>query len=89
MNKRVFEFAKEVGLTSKDVLERCKKLGHTLPSQLTVMEDKVQMAVRRDLGMIADAASSVSTSPRPRPNCLLRRRSPPLVPPSKPPGPVP
>ena len=40
MGKRLFEFAKELGLTSKDVLERCKKLGHNIPSQLTVVDEK-------------------------------------------------
>ena len=64
MSKRVFEFAKEVGLTSKDVLDRCKKLGHSLPSQLTVIEEDVQAAVRKDLGMISETKSSVSTSPQ-------------------------
>jgi translation initiation factor IF-2 len=74
MSKRVFEFAKEVGLTSKDILERCKKLGHNLPSQLTVMEDAIQNAVRRDMGLISEpppvaapvapAASAAPSAPK-------------------------
>jgi translation initiation factor IF-2 len=63
MSKRVFEFAKELGLTSKEVLERCKKLGHSLPSQLTVVDDKVQAEVRRDLGLIADVSAAASKAP--------------------------
>ncbi len=70
MNKRVFEFAKEVGLSSKEVLERCKKLGTTLPSQLTVMDEKIQNEVRRDLGMIAAAAPSSSSSAQTAPKSL-------------------
>ncbi len=64
MTKRLFEFAKELGLPSKDILERCKKLGHNIPSQLTVVDEKIQSDVRRDLGL-ADlhSASAVSTAP--------------------------
>ncbi len=64
MTKRLFEFAKELGLPSKDVLERCKKLGHNIPSQLTVVDEKIQSDVRRDLGL-ADlhSASAASTAP--------------------------
>jgi translation initiation factor IF-2 len=54
MGKRVFEFAKELGLTSKEVLERCKKLGFSIASQLTVMEEKIQSEIRKDLGLISD-----------------------------------
>ena len=50
MSKRLFEFAKELGLPSKDVLERCKKLGHNIPSQLTVVDEKIQSDIRRDWG---------------------------------------
>src|SRR5581483_2497684 len=62
MGKRLFEFAKELGLTSKDVLERCKKLGHNIPSQLTVVDEKIQSDVRRDLGLADLHAPSVTTS---------------------------
>jgi hypothetical protein len=65
MSKRVFEFAKEIGATSKDVLDRCKKLGHSLPSQLTVIEDAVQNAVRRDMGLISEQAPPVATATAP------------------------
>jgi len=92
MSKRVFEFAKEIGATSKDVLERCKKLGHNLPSQLTVMEDAVQNAVRRDMGLIVEAppapkpaASAPATAPRPGVRPGVR---PGMAPPRAPQGPV-
>ncbi len=62
MGKRLFEFAKELGLTSKDVLERCKKLGHNIPSQLTVVDDKIQSDIRRDLGMADLNAPSVGAA---------------------------
>ncbi len=51
MGKRLFEFAKELGLSSKEVLERCKKSGFSIPSQLTVVDEKIQSEIRRDLGM--------------------------------------
>jgi len=63
MSKRIFEFAKELGLSSKEVLERCKKLGHALPSQLTLVDEKIQAEVRRDLGLIADVAAAASVQP--------------------------
>ncbi|HET9869626.1 MAG TPA: translation initiation factor IF-2 N-terminal domain-containing protein, partial [bacterium] len=63
MSKRLFEFAKELGLTSKEVLERTKKLGFNIPSQLTVVDEKVQADVRRDLGLVADLSASVPSSP--------------------------
>ncbi|HVM32494.1 MAG TPA: translation initiation factor IF-2, partial [bacterium] len=63
MSKRLFEFAKELGLTSKEVLERTKKLGFNIPSQLTVVDEKVQADVRRDLGLVADLAATVPPSP--------------------------
>ncbi len=62
MGKRLFEFAKELGLTSKDVLDRCKKLGHNIPSQLTVVDDKIQSDIRRDLGMADLNSASVSAT---------------------------
>jgi translation initiation factor IF-2 len=62
MSKRLFEFAKELGLSSKEVLERTKKLGFNIPSQLTVVDEKVQADVRRDLGLVADL-STVPPSP--------------------------
>ena len=64
MSKRLFEFAKELGLPSKDVLERCKKLGHNIPSQLTVVDEKTQSDIRRDLGL-ADLHSTATASPAP------------------------
>ncbi len=51
MNKRLFEFAKELNLPSKDILERCKKLGFVVPSQLTLVDDKIQSEIRKDLGL--------------------------------------
>src|SRR5271170_5917960 len=66
MGKRLFEFAKELGLPSKEVLERCKKRGFAIPSQLTVVDDKIQADVRRDLGLadlVSAAASVASTQP--------------------------
>ncbi len=63
MSKRLFEFAKELGLTSKEVLERTKKLGFNIPSQLTVVDEKVQADVRRDLGLVADLSATVPPSP--------------------------
>jgi translation initiation factor IF-2 len=65
MSKRVFEFAKEIGATSKDILERCKKLGHNLPSQLTVMDEAIQHAVRRDMGLISDPPPTAAPKPAP------------------------
>ncbi|HJT24975.1 MAG TPA: translation initiation factor IF-2 N-terminal domain-containing protein, partial [bacterium] len=64
MSKRLFEFAKELGLPSKDVLERCKKLGHNIPSQLTVVDEKIQSDIRRDLGL-ADLHSTSAPAPAP------------------------
>ncbi len=66
MGKRLFEFAKELGLPSKEVLERCKKLGFAIPSQLTVVDDKIQADIRRDLGLadlVSAAASVAATQP--------------------------
>src|ERR1041384_2687114 len=51
MGKRLFECAKELALSSKEVLERCKKLGFAIPSQLTVVDDKVQSEIRKDMGL--------------------------------------
>jgi len=74
MSKRLFEFAKELGLPSKDVLERCKKLGHNIPSQLTVVDEKIQSDIRRRPGLAdlhstssapAAPAAPVSTAARP------------------------
>ncbi len=62
MGKRLFEFAKELGLSSREVLERCKKLGFSIPSQLTVVDEKIQSDIRRDLGM-ADLSTATSHSP--------------------------
>jgi hypothetical protein len=62
MSKRLFEFAKELGLPSKEVLDRCKKLGFAIPSQLTVVDDKIQSEIRRDLGM-ADLISVAASTP--------------------------
>jgi len=56
MNKRLFEFAKELNLPSKDILDRCKKLGFAVPSQLTLVDDKIQSEIRKDLGL-ADLVS--------------------------------
>ncbi len=65
MGKRLFEFAKELGLSSKDVLERCKKLGHNIPSQLTVVDEKIQSDIRRDLGLADLHSPSVTAAPAP------------------------
>ena len=64
MGKRLFEFAKELGLPSKDILDRCKKLGFAVPSQLTVVDEKIQSDIRRDLGLadLVSAAASVAAS---------------------------
>jgi translation initiation factor IF-2 len=62
MSKRLFEFAKELGLPSKEILERCKKLGFHIPNQLTVVDDKVQSDVRRDLGL-ADLHTAAASAP--------------------------
>ncbi len=64
MAKRIFEFAKELGLPSKEVLERCKKLGFNIPSQLTLVDDKIQSDIRRDLGLadLNAVAPAVSAS---------------------------
>ena len=64
MGKRLFEFAKELGLPSKEVLDRCKKLGFAIPSQLTVVDEKIQSDIRRDLGLadLVSAAASVAAS---------------------------
>ncbi|HUO56601.1 MAG TPA: translation initiation factor IF-2 [bacterium] len=70
MGKRLFEFAKELGLPSKDILDRCKKLGFAVPSQLTVVDEKIQSEIRRDLGLadLVQAAASVAASqPAPSP----------------------
>ncbi len=66
MNKRLFEFAKELNLPSKEVLERCKKLGFAIPSQLTVVDEKIQAEVRKDLGLadlVSVAASVAAAAP--------------------------
>ncbi|HXL72596.1 MAG TPA: translation initiation factor IF-2 N-terminal domain-containing protein, partial [bacterium] len=68
MNKRLFEFAKELNLPSKDILERCKKLGFAIPSQLTLVDDKIQSEIRKDLGLadlvaIAPAEIAPAASP--------------------------
>src|ERR1019366_1270888 len=74
MGKRLFEFAKELGLPSKDVLDRCKKLGFAIPSQLTVVDEKIQSDIRRDLGLAdlvsaaASVAASGSATPAPKPS---------------------
>jgi translation initiation factor IF-2 len=62
MNKRLFEFAKELNLPSKDILDRCKKLGFAVPSQLTLVDDKIQSEIRKDLGL-ADLVSITSAEP--------------------------
>ena len=69
MGKRLFEFAKELGLPSKDILDRCKKLGFSIPSQLTVVDEKIQSDIRRDLGLadLVSAAASVAASTTPSP----------------------
>jgi len=66
MAKRIFEFAKELGLPSKEVLDRCKKLGFNVPSQLTVVDDKTQSEIRRDLGL-ADLNAAAPSAPAPAP----------------------
>ena len=65
MAKRIFEFAKELGLPSKEILDRCKKLGFNIPSQLTLVDDKVQSEIRRDLGLadLQAAAPSGTAAP--------------------------
>ncbi len=65
MGKRLFEFAKELGLPSKDILDRCKKLGFAIPSQLTVVDEKIQSDIRRDLGLadLVSAAASAAAAP--------------------------
>lgn len=63
MSKRLFEFAKELGLPSKEVLEHCKKLGFHIPNQLTVVDDKVQSEVRRDLGLADLHTAAASATP--------------------------
>jgi translation initiation factor IF-2 len=68
MNKRLFEFAKELNLPSKDILERCKKLGFVVPSQLTLVDDKIQAEIRKDLGLadlVAIAPSEIAPAPAP------------------------
>ena len=70
MAKRIFEFAKELGLPSKEVLERCKKLGFSVPSQLTLVDDKIQSEIRRDLGLadfLAVSPSAPTSVPAPKP----------------------
>src|SRR5579859_3132161 len=67
MGKRLFEFAKELGLSSKEILDRCKKLGFAIPSQLTVVDDKVQSEIRKDLGL-ADLLMAAGPAPSPAPS---------------------
>ena len=62
MSKRLFEFAKELGLPSKEVLDRCKKLGFAIPSQLTVIDEKIQSDIRKDLGL-ADLTTAAAPAP--------------------------
>jgi translation initiation factor IF-2 len=79
MSKRLFEFAKELGLTSKEVLERTKKLGFNIPSQLTVVDEKVQADVRRDLGLVVEVAHvppSPPITPSPAPKTAVPARTP-------------
>src|SRR5690349_14519092 len=86
MSKRLFEFAKELGLPSKDVLERCKKLGHNIPSQLTVVDEKIQSDIRRDLGLADLHSASAAPAPAPavstaaRPAAVKTPTSPSLSP---------
>ena len=64
MAKRIFEFAKELSLPSKEVLDRCKKLGFNVPSQLTLVDDKIQSEIRRDLGLAdLQAVAPVAATP--------------------------
>jgi len=68
MNKRLFEFAKELNLPSKDILDRCKKLGFVVPSQLTLVDDKIQSEIRKDLGLadlVAIAPEEIAPAPAP------------------------
>src|SRR5665213_1569821 len=68
MNKRLFEFAKELNLPSKDILERCKKLGFAIPSQLTLVDDKIQSEIRKDLGLadlVSITPAEIATAPSP------------------------
>jgi len=94
MGKRLFEFAKELGLPSKDILDRCKKLGFAVPSQLTVVDEKIQSEIRRDLGLadLVQAAASVAARPPPPPpppNPGPQGPAPAPPPPRPPPGPPP
>ncbi|HEY5039620.1 MAG TPA: translation initiation factor IF-2 [bacterium] len=77
MSKRLFEFAKELGLQSKEVLDRCKKLGFAIPSQLTVIDEKIQSDIRKDLGM-ADLQTVTTSAPAPESSVSAGAKSPTL-----------
>src|SRR5260370_11132224 len=84
---RVHEVAKELGVTSKEVIERLRGLGVEVKSHSSTIDDEVAAQLRNG-GAAAPAAAPVEPAPAPTPASeTVAKPEPDAAPPPPPPPP--
>jgi translation initiation factor IF-2 len=83
---RIFELAKELGMTSKDLLALFGRLGLEAKNQLSVVDDKIADLLRAQLKVKAAAPKAAAPTAPPQP---VKPASPPPAISAAPPEPVP
>src|SRR5918999_1301944 len=63
---RVHEVAKELGLTSKEVLAHLEKIGHPAKSHSSAIDEAIADRLRTDLGNGAAPAATEAPAPAPK-----------------------
>jgi translation initiation factor IF-2 len=87
---RIFELAKELGMTSKDLIALFGRLGLEAKNQLSVVDDKIADLLRAQLKAKATPKAESSTAPAPAAKAKTAKAAPAPPPPAAaPPEPVP
>ncbi|MDD5435173.1 MAG: translation initiation factor IF-2 N-terminal domain-containing protein, partial [Nitrospira sp.] len=58
--KRVFELARELGVSSKELIEDIKKLGIEVSSHMTVLDDKALMSIKNKVSLKEEESHKIS-----------------------------
>ncbi|MFJ8962877.1 translation initiation factor IF-2 N-terminal domain-containing protein [Lentzea sp. NPDC102401] len=64
MQPRVYELARELGITSTKVLDRLAEMGVRVPSASSLVETEIAIRVKESFGQYAAAAQAGATTPR-------------------------
>src|SRR5579872_5098293 len=87
---RIFELAKELGMTSKELIALFGRLGLEAKKQLSVVDDKIAYLLRPQLKAknaapaAATAAAAPAPAPAPKPTAAPNGAAPPVAAPEEP-----